>query len=384
MATNNSINEPTATLGTILQGQGVGTASTFSTATYPATTTANQLLYSSATNTVGGLTSANSGTLVTSNAGVPSILAGPGTTGQVLQSNAAAAPSFSTASYPSTTSINQILYSSAANTVTGLATANNGTLITGTTGIPSVLANGTTGQVLTATTGSPPSWGTSPGVNTVTGQLFTSSGAFTYTPTSGMKFVIVELVGGGGGSGGSATSTATVASAGGGGGGAYARFILTAAQVGVSLSGNIGSAGSAGSSGNNAGGNGGNTTLATSSAWTSGGGIGGSGSAAGATSSANGGAGGTVTTGTGTILATNSGQSGFQGIGIGSLILGAPGGSSQLGRGGIPSNFNNTGASAGAVGSGYGAGASGSSAANSAAQTGSAGTSGAAIFTEFV
>lgn len=56
------------------------------------------------------------------------------------------------------TTINQILYSSAANTIAGLATANNGTLITGTTGVPSVLANGTTGQILTATTGSPPSW----------------------------------------------------------------------------------------------------------------------------------------------------------------------------------------------------------------------------------
>jgi len=59
------------------------------------------------------LTTANNGVLVTSSTGVPSILAGPGTTGQILQSNAAAAPSFSTASYPSSTTINQILDSTA-------------------------------------------------------------------------------------------------------------------------------------------------------------------------------------------------------------------------------------------------------------------------------
>lgn len=62
-----------------------------------------------------------------------------GLTGQVLQSNGAAAlPSFSTATYPSTTTINQLLYSSSANTVAGLATANNGTLITSAGGVPSI------------------------------------------------------------------------------------------------------------------------------------------------------------------------------------------------------------------------------------------------------
>ena len=85
-----------------------------------------------------------------------------GTTGQVLQTNTGADPTWSTATYPSTTTVSQILYSSATNTVTGLATANNGVLITSATGVPSLLANGTTGQVLTATTGSPPSWGAAP------------------------------------------------------------------------------------------------------------------------------------------------------------------------------------------------------------------------------
>lgn len=152
--------------GTILRSDGTNWVAT--TATYPATTTINQLIYSSAANALSGLATANNGTLVTSSAGVPSILAGPGTTGNVLQSNAAAAPSFSTATYPSTTTINQVLYSSAANTIGGITASNNGVLISSATGVPSWLAAGTTGQVLSATTGSPPSWSAN-GAGDVTG-----------------------------------------------------------------------------------------------------------------------------------------------------------------------------------------------------------------------
>jgi hypothetical protein len=60
MATINPLNIPTAASGTILQGQGVGTTSGWSTATYPSSTTSQQILYSTATNTVGQLTTANS------------------------------------------------------------------------------------------------------------------------------------------------------------------------------------------------------------------------------------------------------------------------------------------------------------------------------------
>ncbi len=75
-----------------------------------------------------------------------------GTTGQILQANTSASPSYSTATYPSSTTINQLLYSSADNVVAGLA-------------------NGTTGQVLTATTGSAPSWAppASGGIATIAG-----------------------------------------------------------------------------------------------------------------------------------------------------------------------------------------------------------------------
>jgi len=73
MTTINAINIHTGITNTVLQGQGIGVAPAFSTATYPATTTINQILYSSANNVVSGLTSGNSGVLTTSATGVPSI-----------------------------------------------------------------------------------------------------------------------------------------------------------------------------------------------------------------------------------------------------------------------------------------------------------------------
>lgn len=90
--------------------------------------TANSVLYGLGTATIG--------------------LVASGTTGQVLQTNTGAAPTYSTATYPSTTTINQILYSSSANVVAGLATANNGVLTTGTTGIPVITALASNGQLI--------------------------------------------------------------------------------------------------------------------------------------------------------------------------------------------------------------------------------------------
>ena len=76
-----------------------------------------------------------------------------------MQNNAAADPTYSTATYPSTTTINQILYSSANNTVSQITAGIDGVLITSHTGVPSLLANsGTPGFILTANAGAPPSW----------------------------------------------------------------------------------------------------------------------------------------------------------------------------------------------------------------------------------
>jgi len=239
--------------GTILRADGTNWLAT--TATYPNTTTINQILYSSANNVISGLPTANNGVLTTGATGTPQItalaangqliigsgsgapaaatltagsgvtitngansitigingslvgqtitgndsvplsptlgnwniigdgsivtsgavstmtvaltgltnhavLVGAGTTtitkvgptatvGQVLQSAGAAAdPAFSTATYPLTTTVNQILFSSATNTVTGLATANRAVFTTTATGVPVATALATDGQLI--------------------------------------------------------------------------------------------------------------------------------------------------------------------------------------------------------------------------------------------
>ena len=88
--------------GQILQvSSAAATGLAWSTATYPVTTTANQILYSSATNTVTGLSSAVGGVLVTDASSVPSFLANPGVSGKVLQSVNGAISAWSTPTYPS-------------------------------------------------------------------------------------------------------------------------------------------------------------------------------------------------------------------------------------------------------------------------------------------
>lgn len=117
-----------------------------------------------------------------------SVLVGAGTTtitkvgptataGQVLQSAGAAAdPVFSTATYPSTTTISQILYSSSANVVAGLATANSATLVTTSTGVPVMSATMTNGQMIIGSTGATPAAGT---ITSTGGTIAVTTGAGT-------------------------------------------------------------------------------------------------------------------------------------------------------------------------------------------------------------
>jgi|GEM_PF-2048779 hypothetical protein len=74
--------------GTILRSD--GTNNLYTTATYPNTTTINQILFSSATNTIGGLTTANGAVLTTTSGGVPQLTAL--TDGQVLIGSTAGSP----------------------------------------------------------------------------------------------------------------------------------------------------------------------------------------------------------------------------------------------------------------------------------------------------
>ncbi|MEK7121770.1 MAG: hypothetical protein AAB857_03630, partial [Patescibacteria group bacterium] len=106
---------------------------------------------------------ANTGGIFYSTATAGAILAGTATAGQMLRSGATAAPTWSTATFPATATgtgtilradgtnwiastntfpdtaaISTILYASAANVISALATANNGVLITSATGVPSI------------------------------------------------------------------------------------------------------------------------------------------------------------------------------------------------------------------------------------------------------
>ena len=83
------------------------------------------------------LTASNGG-IVYSTASAMAILSGTATANQIILSGASTTPAWSTATYPATTTINQLLYSSSANTIAGLATANSGVLITSSGGVPSI------------------------------------------------------------------------------------------------------------------------------------------------------------------------------------------------------------------------------------------------------
>ena len=201
-ASNGGIFYSTASAGAILAGtatatqmlqSGSSTTPAWSTTTWPATSTINQLLYSSSENTITGLATATTAVLTTSS-GVPTwanelslalggtnaaltasnggifystasagaILAGTATAAQLLMSGSSTAPTWSTSTYPATNAVNTLLYASSANTMAALTAGANGVLISSNSNVPSWLANGTAGYILTAQSGAPPSWQAAP------------------------------------------------------------------------------------------------------------------------------------------------------------------------------------------------------------------------------
>jgi hypothetical protein len=424
----------TSTALQMLQSGNLSTP-TWSTATWPSTTSINQILYSSANNTVTGLATNNSSVMVTSAGGVPSfstllpninigtptvgvltnctglplstgitgilglsnggtnkaltasnggivwtdadsmeVLAGTATSGQLLRSGSSATPSWSTTTYPATNAINTLLYASSANVMSALTTANNGVLVTSNTGVPSILAGpGTSGRTILSQTASDPIWSTGQVITQVVSRIFTANG--TYTPTTGMVYCIAEVVGGGGGGGGAATSGAVSAALGGtAGAGGYSREVLTSATVGASQAVTIGAAGTAGAAGNNAGGSGGTTSLGALLSAT--GGTGGAGGASASSGVYPGSAGGT---GSGGDFNT-TGNAGSPGFTNALLVMGGNGGSSFFGGGGV----GRTTAGAGNAATSYGGGGSGGATSNSAQQAGGAGQPGIIVITEFI
>lgn len=81
---------------------------------------------------------ASNGGIFYSTASAGAILAGTATARQMLQSGATAAPAWSTSTWPATTTVNRILYSSATSVVGEITTANNSILSTDGSGVPSL------------------------------------------------------------------------------------------------------------------------------------------------------------------------------------------------------------------------------------------------------
>lgn len=90
------------------------------------------------------------------------------TANQALLSGSNVAPSWSTATYPATTTANQLLYSSATNTIAGLSSANSSVLVTTSAGVPGFTSSLTNGQTILGSTSGTPVAGTITGSNGIT------------------------------------------------------------------------------------------------------------------------------------------------------------------------------------------------------------------------
>lgn len=213
--------------------------------------------------------------------------------------------------------------------------------------------------------------------------IFTTNG--TYTPTSGMKFCVVELVAGGAGGGG-AESGVGAAAGGGGAAGSYIRDIFSAATVGGSKNVNVGAGGAGGSV------SGTNGTAGSDSQFgiileASGGAAGFGSTASTGIQTSFGGAGSppSFSLGTATSL-ISGGSSGEDGTSDGTRLIGQAGmGACSYLGGGARGAFAISGAVNGSNATGYGSGGGGGvNVGITAGATGGNGFNGVVIITEFI
>lgn len=107
--------------------------------------------------------STTKGDLIT-NDGTNDVRQGVGGNGTLLQANSGVTNGiqWTTATYPTTTTVSEILYSSAGNVISGLATTNGGVLVTNNTGVPSMLANpAAVGRILQSANAAISTWSSS-------------------------------------------------------------------------------------------------------------------------------------------------------------------------------------------------------------------------------
>lgn len=290
------------------------------------------------------------------------------------------------------------MYASAANTLGSIAAANSSVMLSGSTGVPAWSGAMTNGQLIIGSTGASPVVATltagagititnsaggisiaaiaSGAFTAMNVQTFSTSG--TYTPTTGMKYILCRAAAGGGGGGGADANPGSTSSAGNGGGsGSFSEGLFTAAQVGASKTVTIGAGGTAGSGGT--GGTGGVTSFGALMS-TNGGTGGGQGPARGAFSP-------TPTVGVGGAAGSggyNNFRGGSGGVGFASATTNCSGMGAWSFYGGGGQSFVNatgTGSSTAANGAG-GSGATGL--AGSAAQAGGAGGGGYMEIIEFI
>jgi hypothetical protein len=205
---------------------------------------------------------------------------------------------------------------------------------------------------------------------TIHKQIFTMNG--TYTPSTGMLYVLMQGVGGGGGGGGAIGTTGSFVCGAGGGSGGFSQLLTTAGAIGASQAVNIGGGGS-GSTGNGVAG--GSTSVGV--LMIAKGGLGGGGSNATTASFGNGGLG--APTGTGDLIAAgNAGGGGLLSPGANAQVLTGFGAASVFG-GSVIALYNTT----GNIGANYGAGGSGASSVGTAAFQGGSGANGLLSIIEF-